>query len=84
MFGSSVRNARTDFDQKGQKMTQKLTLQIALMTIVASCLSLVLLVIGSGAGAPDRVDAGQIFPLAIAGAAALVIIIANPFERSTS
>ena len=61
-------------------MTQRLALQIALMTLVASCLALVLVVIGGLAG-PSAVDMGQVLPLAIASAAAFVIILASPFER---
>lgn len=62
-------------------MTQRLALQIALMTLIATCLALVLVVIGGLAG-PSAVDMGQVLPLAIASAAAFVIILANPFERT--
>ena len=62
-------------------MTQRLALQIALMTLIASCLALVLVVIGGGLAGPTTVDMGQVLPLAIASAAAFVIILANPFER---
>ncbi|MEZ4520161.1 MAG: hypothetical protein R3A46_00760 [Thermomicrobiales bacterium] len=63
-------------------MTQKLTLQIALMTLIASCLTLVLVVVAGGLAGPAAVDMGQIVPLALASAAAFVVILINPFERS--
>ncbi len=63
-------------------MTHKLTLQIALMTLIASALSIVLVAVGNGLAGPAAIDLGQIVPFAVACAAAFVIILANPFERS--
>lgn len=61
-------------------MTQKLTLQIALMILIASALSIVLVSVAGGLAGPSAVDLGQVIPLAVACAAAFVIILANPFE----
>ncbi len=60
-------------------MSQKVAFQVAVMTIVSTCIALVLLTIG-GLGTDVVPDMGQIVPLAIACAAALVVIVANPFE----
>jgi hypothetical protein len=65
-------------------MTQRLTLQIALMVLIATAVSLILVVIGGGLAGPESVDLGQVLPLSFAGAAAFVVILANPFERSES
>ena len=61
-------------------MTQKLTLQVALMTLIASALSIVLVAVGGGLSSA-AVDLGQVVPLAVACAAAFIVIIVNPFER---
>jgi uncharacterized membrane protein (DUF485 family) len=63
-------------------MTQKLALQIALMMLVSSCIVLVLLALNSGLGNPVAPDLGQVIPLAITCAAALLVIVANPFDES--
>ena len=63
-------------------MTQKLTLQIALMVLVASAIALVLIGVGGGLAGSEAVDMGQIIPLAVASAAAFVVILANPFDRA--
>jgi hypothetical protein len=62
-------------------MTQKLSLQIALMTLIASALSIVLLVVGGGLAGSAAVDPGQVIPLAMACAIAFIIMLSNPFER---
>jgi hypothetical protein len=61
-------------------MTHKLALQIALMMLVSSCIVIVMLAINSSLGNPATPDLGQVLPLAITCAAALLVIIANPFE----
>jgi hypothetical protein len=63
-------------------MTQKLTLQIALMILIASALSIVLVAIGGSLAGPAAVDLRQVLPLAIACAAAFIVIVANPFESA--
>jgi hypothetical protein len=63
-------------------MSQKLSLHIALMTLIASALTIVLVVIGGGLSNSATVDLGQVIPLAIACAAAFIVILVNPFERS--
>lgn len=64
-------------------MTQKLTLQIALMTLIACSLTIVLVAIGGGMASPNAVDMGQVVPLALASAASFIVIVINPFERSS-
>jgi hypothetical protein len=64
-------------------MTHKLALQIALMTLVSTCLVLGLLVIGGGLDRHATPDLGQIVPLAITCAAALLVLVANPFESQS-
>lgn len=61
-------------------MTQKLSLQIALIILIASALSIVLLVVGGGITNAPAVDMGQVVPLAFACAVAFVVMLANPFE----
>ncbi|CAN5486619.1 hypothetical protein BH23CHL2_BH23CHL2_00310 [soil metagenome] len=63
-------------------MTQKLALQVALMVLIASSLTFVLVAIGGGLAGPDAVDMSQIVPLAFACAAAFIVILVNPFERN--
>ena len=63
-------------------MSQKLTLHVALMTLIASALTIVLVVIGGGLSNSAAVDLGQVVPLALACSAAFIVILVNPFERS--
>jgi hypothetical protein len=64
-------------------MTQKLALQIALMMLVSSCLVLGLLIVGGGLDESASPDLGQIVPLAVTCAAALLVMVANPFESQS-
>ena len=63
-------------------MTQRLTLQIALMVLIATAIALVLIGVGGGLAGSAAIDMGQVIPLAIASATAFVVILANPFERT--
>ena len=63
-------------------MTQKLALQVSLMILIATSLAVVLILVAGSLAGPKAVDLGQVVPLALASAAAFVIILSSPFERT--
>ncbi len=59
-------------------MSQQITRQIALMTIFATCILVVALVVGFGLGANADAALGQAAPLAIVCGIALTVLLVEP------
>jgi uncharacterized membrane protein YdfJ with MMPL/SSD domain len=62
-------------------MTQQMTRQIALMTVVTTCMLLIVLVLAFGLGAAARSALTQAFPLVVICAGALAFLVTDPFAR---
>jgi hypothetical protein len=61
-------------------MSQQTTRQIALVTVFATCMLMVALVVGLGLNASPRAAFGQVVPLAVVCAGALVFLLSDPFR----
>jgi hypothetical protein len=61
-------------------MSQQMSRQIALMTVVTTCMLLVVLVLAFGLGATARAALVQAFPLVVICGGALAVLIADPFS----
>lgn len=61
-------------------MTRQVTRQIALMTLFSGFIILILLTIASGLNVDSSAVASQGVPLAVACAAALTILLLDPFD----
>jgi hypothetical protein len=61
-------------------MTQQMTHQIALITVFATCITMVALVVGFGLGADSGAALQQAAPLALICAIGLTILLADPFR----
>ena len=61
-------------------MSQQMSRQIAVMTVVTTCMLLVVLVLAFGLGAGARTALTQAFPLVVICGGALAFLIADPFS----
>jgi len=61
-------------------MTQQITRQIALMTVFATCIVMVALVLAFGLGADSDAALSQAAPLALILGVGLTILLAEPFR----
>jgi hypothetical protein len=63
-------------------MSQQTTRQIALVTVFATCMLMLMvaLVVGLGLNASPRAAFGQVVPLAVVCAGALVFLLSDPFR----
>ena len=64
-------------------MTRQMTRQIALMTLFSTCLIVVLLALASGMRLNLDAVLGQALPLAVICAAAVTVLLINPFEPNS-
>lgn len=61
-------------------MSQQLSRQLALISVLATCVLIVTLIVAAGLDANTRTALGQAFPLALVGGIGLAILMADPFR----
>lgn len=61
-------------------MSQQISRQIALVSVLATCVLMVTLLVAAGLDANTWTALGQAFPLALIGAIGLAVLLADPFR----
>ena len=68
------------YTREATTMSQQISRQIALVSVLATCVLIVTLLVAAGLDANTRTALGQAFPLALVGGVGLAVVLADPFR----